>query len=317
MITRISCVESGVWQIDDFWSSHSWQERSSDMLVLGSWQPQEADVCFCSNHWVSMSCSAISIWQNAHGSPSPCWKLSLRLSLSGWWAALCRLSVLEKTRRHQNSLGCAVKIVIITMLGCAWCLLLKFQSGSQEAGWLTDKPAGGSSVNAASLFSERLDIIVSAASEVPTSGETPLFRMEEMLWEARLPHPQDVPFLGTTDLSTPNYFKKTTPNIDGSAHTLSHPSLSALPKQFWPGGWVRPRLGSGPLGISFVCVGNKDLTSLSGWSAELKPQFRLPVGGRANIHPWTSLHLWDCGHGGHRLCWSVVSPVSNLCLCHC
>lgn len=185
--------------------------RFPDMLVLGSWKPQEADVCFCSNHWVSTNCSAISIWQSAHGSRFPRWKLSLRLILSGWCAALCCLSVLERTRCHQNSLGCAgydVKIVIITMLGCAWCLLLKFQSGSQEAGWLTDKPAGGSSVNTASLFSERSDIIVSTVSEVPTSGETPLLRMEEMLWEARLPHPQDVPFLGTTDLSTPNYFKE-------------------------------------------------------------------------------------------------------------
>lgn len=199
----------GQWCLADrrFLELSCWQERSPDMLLLGSWKPHS--VCFCLNHWVSMSCSAISIWQSAHSSPFPCWKLSLRLSLSGWWAALCRLSVLERTRRHQNSLGCAgcaVKIVIITMLGCAWCLLLKFQSGSQEAGWLTDKPAGGSSVDAASLFSKRSDIIVSAASEVPTSGETPMLRMEEMLWEARLPHPQDVPFLGTTDLSTPNYF---------------------------------------------------------------------------------------------------------------
>lgn len=95
----------------------------------------------------------------------PMLETDLRLILSGWCAALCCLSVLERTRCHQNSLGCAgcdVKIVIITMLGCAWCLLLKFQSGSQEAGWLTDKQAGGSSVDAASLFSERSDTIVSA-----------------------------------------------------------------------------------------------------------------------------------------------------------
>lgn len=40
------------------------------------------------------------------------------------------VSVLEMTWCHWNSLGCAgcnVKIVIITMLGCAWCfLLIKF-----------------------------------------------------------------------------------------------------------------------------------------------------------------------------------------------
>lgn len=45
------------------------------------------------------------------------------------------VSILEMTWYHQNSLGYAgsdVKIVVITMLGCAWCfLLLKFQNSSQ------------------------------------------------------------------------------------------------------------------------------------------------------------------------------------------
>lgn len=44
-------------------------------------------------------------------------------------------------------------------------------------------------------------VIVSTVSEVPASGEAPLFCMEEMLWGVHLPHPQDVLFLGTTDLS--------------------------------------------------------------------------------------------------------------------